>query len=99
MRHDLVINGIDYRVWNPKTDTFIKRTYSLKTVKDKIINKKKLLEVSGLPVSRGKKEPVIGMISRLAEQKGFDLISNCIEELMSLNFCFVIYISICRLAC
>ena len=85
-----IINGIDYTIWNPEIDGLIEKQYSLKTVEDKVINKEKLLELSGLPVIENRRVPLIGMISRLAEQKGFDLIEGCIEDLMALDIQFII---------
>ena len=64
--------------------------YSLKTVKNKAINKEKLLEINGLPIIKEERVPLIGMISRLSEQKGLDLVEECIEELMSFNIQLII---------
>lgn len=85
-----IINGIDYTVWNPKTDPLIKMVYSLKTVKNKAINKEKLLKINELPIIKEERIPLIGMISRLDVQKGLGLIEECIEELMSFNLQLII---------
>ncbi len=85
-----IINGIDYTVWNPKTDPLIEMVYSLKTVKNKAINKEKLLEINELPIIKKERVPLIGMISRLDIQKGLDLVEECIEELMDFNLQLVI---------
>ncbi|GAG11136.1 unnamed protein product, partial [marine sediment metagenome] len=80
-----IINGIDYSIWNPEGDEFIKKKYSVKNIKKKIFNKADILKESSLPSDRKEVVPLIGIISRLAEQKGFDLIKSCIEELMSFD--------------
>ena len=85
-----IINGIDYTIWSPGKDNLIEKKYNLKTIKDKPVNKNKLLEVSGLSVDKENQTPVIGMIARLAEQKGLDLIEECIEDLMSFEVKLII---------
>ena len=85
-----IINGIDYAIWNPKTDPLIEMVYSLKTVKNKAINKEKLLEINELPIIKEERIPLIGIISRLDVQKGLGLIEECIEELMDFNLQLVI---------
>lgn len=84
-----IINGIDYSVYNPKTDKFIYENYDVKTVKEKKkINKTKLQEQLGLPVDGEK--AMIGIISRLVDQKGFDLIAAVMNELMNLDIQIVV---------
>ena len=81
-RGDLVgiVNGISYTDWNPQTDNMIYENYTAKTVhKKKIENKKKLQAELGLPVDENKM--MIGIVSRLTDQKGFDLVAYKIEEL------------------
>jgi len=83
-----IINGIDTKVWNPKTDKLIAENYSLKTIKKgKLANKKALLEEFGL---KNMKKPVIAMISRLTTQKGFDLLTEIMENLSNLNVNIII---------
>lgn len=84
-----VLNGIDYQEWNPEIDKLIPFNYSADDLSGKNKNKKHLLKLSGLPVTR-KEIPLIGMISRLADQKGFDLLAEIKDELMKLNLKFVI---------
>ncbi|HAR62254.1 MAG: glycogen synthase GlgA [Candidatus Margulisiibacteriota bacterium] len=83
-----VINGIDYSVWDPKADPNIKENYSLQKLEGKEINKKELLKQYGLKYKEN--TPVIGVISRLADQKGFDLIAEIIDQLMQKNLQIVI---------
>jgi len=83
-----IVNGIDYSVWNPETDNLIAEKYSLKNIVGKLKNKKALLEANGLTYH--KDTPVIGIISRLADQKGFDLIEEIFENLMKLDLQFIL---------
>lgn len=84
-----IINGIDYSVYNPKTDPCLYENYDIKTVTEKKkINKMKLQEQLGLPVDGEK--AMIGIISRLVDQKGFDLIAKAMGELMSMDIQLVV---------
>ena len=64
-----VLNGMDYSVWNPETDLQIPANYSRDDLDGKAINKAALQEAMGLEVDP--EVPVIAMISRLVDQKGF----------------------------
>ncbi|MFA4986133.1 MAG: glycogen synthase GlgA [Candidatus Brocadiia bacterium] len=75
-----IINGIDYDVWDPKTDPLIHCKYGTNSLNNKGRNKAELQRMLGLPGE--KKVPVIGMISRLAAQKGLDIISGAMDELV-----------------
>lgn len=75
-----IINGVDYEIWNPATDPNIPKRYSPATVSLKVENKLELQKQNGLPVD--KNIPVLGLISRLADQKGFDLLAGALEEIM-----------------
>lgn len=83
-----ILNGIDYEVWNPKTDKNIAKTYDAYTSEDKSINKEDLQRISGLKVD--KNIPLIGIISRLADQKGFDLIAAILADLLKGNVQFIV---------
>ncbi len=75
-----IVNGISYTDWDPKTDPFISQNYTKTTaVKNKKINKTKLQEELGLEVNEDKM--MIGIVSRLTDQKGFDLIAYEMERL------------------
>ena len=80
-----ITNGIDIIANNPETDNRIYKTYN--DLKGKKINKAKLQEELGLPVSD---VPLFGMVTRLAEQKGLDIITLIMEELMSMDIQFVV---------
>lgn len=83
-----ILNGIDYNIWDPKTDKYIAKNYDASSVEDKYINKEDLQKISGLKVDRN--IPLIGIISRLADQKGLDLISAIIEGLLKLKIQFIL---------
>lgn len=76
-----ILNGIDYEFWNPKTDKLIPVNYDASTIDRKPKNKVHLQERLGLPIDEQK--PVIGVVSRLAWQKGFDLLIEIADELLS----------------
>lgn len=64
-----IVNGIDYTEWNPETDPLIAVRYSADSLHEKEANKRALMEETGLRYSQD--VPVVGMVSRLVEQKGF----------------------------
>jgi starch synthase len=82
-----IINGIDYSVWNPETDDLIVKRYDIRTLEGKLDNKKELLSKFGLTVKEN--VPLIGIISRLVDQKGLDLIKEIADDLMKLEVQFV----------
>ena len=82
--HDLwgIINGIDYTEWNPAEDTFIAANYDARTFrKEKVKNKTALQKELGLEVNP--KKFMIGIVSRLTDQKGLDLVQCVIEQICS----------------
>ncbi|GBF34094.1 ADP-glucose transglucosylase [Desulfocucumis palustris] len=87
--HDLygIVNGINYHEFNPKTDHRIYRNYDYDSIEYKKENKYALQKELGLPI---RDVPVIGLISRLVDQKGLDLISEIGDELMHLDLHFVV---------
>ncbi len=77
-----IINGIDYEEYNPETDTQIYHNYTVRNFrKEKIKNKRALQQEIGLELND--KRFMIGIVSRLTDQKGVDLIEYVIEELCS----------------
>lgn len=79
-----IVNGIDYNEYNPETDQFIAKNYNAKNFrKEKIKNKTALQEELGLEVNP--KTMMIGIVSRLTDQKGFDLINYVMDELCSMD--------------
>jgi len=83
-----ILNGIDYNIWNPKKDKNIAKKYDANSIKDKCVNKEDLQKISGLKVD--KNIPLIGMISRLADQKGFDLVAAIIGDLLKTKVQFIV---------
>lgn len=75
-----ILNGIDYDEYNPKTDPRITKNYTLETIDGKKQNTHALQKEFGLPVGD---TPVIGLVSRLVDQKGLDLIGAIADDLMS----------------
>lgn len=82
-----ILNGIDFHEFNPATDPRIAQNYSWQTPDQKIANKSALQEEMRLPV---KNVPVVGMISRLANQKGLDLVAGVINRLIEAGAQFVL---------
>ena len=79
-----IVNGIDTDIWNPATDKLLAADYDEKSaIKNKKINKKALQESLGLDVDDNKM--VIGLISRLTNQKGLDLVNDVIPGIMDGN--------------
>ena len=75
-----IVNGIDYNEFNPETDPYITKTYNATTFrKEKIKNKTQLQRDLGL--EEDPKTMMIGIVSRLTDQKGFDLIAYVMDEL------------------
>jgi len=83
-----ILNGVDYTIWDPESDKYIPYHYSISDLSGKIKNKKFLLEKLSLPVNL--EVPLIGIVSRLAIQKGFDIIGEVINELLNLDAQYVI---------
>ncbi|TAN70997.1 MAG: glycogen synthase GlgA [Methylobacter sp.] len=83
-----IINGIDTDHWNPETDTNINQTFNRLSINKKLLNKTALQEKLSLPVD--KSIPMFGLISRLVEQKGIDLILDCLPEMLAQPLQFVL---------
>ncbi len=77
-----IVNGIDYNEYDPETDPYIFKTYNIKNFrKEKVKNKRGLQEELGL--EQNEKKFMVGIVSRLTDQKGLDLIEYVIEEICS----------------
>lgn len=83
-RADLVgiLNGIDVKTWNPRTDRVLAARYDAESLEAKERCTEALLEETGLPAAP--RRPVFGMISRLVEQKGLDLVRAAADRLFAL---------------
>ena len=82
-----IINGVDYSMWNPETDKFIIANYGLKKLQGKQLCKRALQKKYKLPE---RDCPLIGMITRLTDQKGLDLVVDKFQELMKMHLQFVL---------
>lgn len=79
-----IVNGVDYQEFNPETDKYIYKSYNARNFrKEKIKNKRALQEELGL--EKDDKAFLIGIVSRLTDQKGFDLIDCIMDELCGEN--------------
>ncbi|MBQ2205481.1 MAG: glycogen synthase, partial [Lachnospiraceae bacterium] len=76
-----IINGIDYENYNPKTDKNLFANYDIETIEEKAKNKIGLQKELGLEVD--KDVCVVGLVSRLTDQKGMDLLCTIFEELIN----------------
>lgn len=81
-------NGVDYVTWSPSRDKRIPHTYYLANLSGKKTNKVELLGQVGLPIRE--RTPLIGIISRLVDQKGFDLIAKAADEIFELNIQMIV---------
>jgi starch synthase len=84
-----IINGVDYQVWNPAGDAFLAAPFTAQDLKGKKICKRDLLDRYQLPQQRAD-YPLLGVISRLADQKGFDLLSGIMDRLLQEEVSLVI---------
>jgi len=78
-----ILNGIDADYWNPETDPLIPYNYGPSDFQRKRENKRRLLEVTHLPVED--RTPVIGMVGRLVEQKGLDILAGILDTFLKEN--------------
>ncbi len=83
-----ILNGVDYESWSPSSDKLITAPYTIKNISGKKKNKQTLIKAAGLPYK--KKQPLIGMISRLDGQKGFDLLEEIMEQILDLDLQFIL---------
>ncbi|UCG62732.1 MAG: glycogen synthase GlgA [Candidatus Zixiibacteriota bacterium] len=89
-KEDLVgiLNGVDYTVWSPSRDKKIPYTYHLANLSGKRMNKVELLRRFSLPVRD--RAPLIGVISRLADQKGLDLFAEIADKVLAMDVQMII---------
>ncbi len=74
-----ILNGADYEEWNPATDPYVAARYSAADLSGKRVSKQDLLVKMGLP-AEALERPLVGMVSRLDSQKGFDLLQEASAE-------------------
>jgi starch synthase len=76
-----ILNGADYKRWDPATDTLLPSTYTADSLEGKRMCRELLLDGLGLaPAPRG---PVFGMVTRLVREKGFDVVMPVLDRLLS----------------
>ncbi len=83
-----ILNGLDYSIWNPATDKQIAKTFDISSIGDKVKDKLDIQKFCGLHEDRD--VPLLGIVSRLAEQKGLDILSEAMEAILRLNVQLVI---------
>jgi len=76
-----ILNGVDYSKWNPSMDPSLAANYSADQLEGKKLCKKDLLDQFGIPESMHR--PVIGIVSRMAYQKGLDLLHNVADDIVN----------------
>ena len=81
-----ILNGIDTKRWTPEADHFVSASFNADNVSGKRDAKRALLVAAGLPSDDASlATPVIGLVSRLTDQKGFDLIAESIDSLLAMD--------------
>lgn len=83
-----IINGIDYREWNPESDRLIPQNYNVRSINGKRKCKPQLLKDCGIKVSGD--VPVVGLVGRLSTQKGSDLFLESLEGILSLGVVLIV---------
>ena len=83
-----ILNGIDYGTSDPATDPHIETNYDVATLDQRIENKLALQREAGLP--EDPEAPLIGIISRLTDSKGFDILGEAIDHILCLGVQFVL---------
>lgn len=83
-----IVNGIDTVEFDPENDPYVPYPFSLKDLSGKEKNKKALMEKYGLTYNE--KTPLIGIVSRLTSQKGFDLITYVLNSIMELDVSLIV---------
>lgn len=89
-RDDLygILNGVDYDEWSPEKDKYLAANYAFDNLEGKKACQEDLLKEFGLKIT--KDVPIIGIISRLADQKGFDILAEAMPELMKMKLAMVV---------
>jgi len=80
-----ILNGVDYTEWDPRCDPYLRAHFDPAHLDGKAANKRSLIELAGLAIEPG--VPLIGMVSRLTEQKGIDLLIEALPPLLDRREC------------
>lgn len=83
-----ILNGLDYSIWDPSVDKFIVKRYDNRNLNDKYKNKEDLQRETELPIES--RVPLFGMVTRLAEQKGLDILTAALDKICKLNLQLII---------
>jgi starch synthase len=83
-----LLNGVDYAAWDPTTDTLLPARYKASDLTGKRVCKAELLKMFGL--TGGAETPVVGIVSRLAGQKGLDIVCDALPSLFALGVRLII---------
>jgi starch synthase len=83
-----ILNGVDYGIWSPEADTLIAKNYSVHNLDGKKACKKDLLAAFHLP-EENMGRPLVGIVSRFVDQKGFDLVAEAASGLMKENLALI----------
>ena len=75
-----ILNGVDYREWDPQTDPHLTEHFGPTDLQGKLANKRRLATSVGLDLEPH--QPLVGMVTRLAEQKGIDLLFDALPALL-----------------
>lgn len=84
-----ILNGVDYAEWDPATDPHLAVNYGPDSLEGKRACKRDLLEFLGLPTDRLDR-PVVGVVSRLAHQKGFDIVGQAIQQIVEQDLTLIV---------
>jgi len=84
-----ILNGVDYTQWDPRHDKYLPTSYSPEDLAGKRVCKRALLDRMKLPAALADK-PLVGMITRLVDQKGMDLVAQSIDRIFALDVGFVL---------
>jgi starch synthase len=86
-----VLNGIDTDRWSPSRDPYLPEPYDENSLEKKLVSRRELLETLGVPASPDiLQRPLVGIVSRLVDQKGFDLVAEIADLLPDLGFGFAV---------
>ncbi|MGQ9492795.1 MAG: glycogen synthase [Anaerolineae bacterium] len=83
-----ILNGIDYEVMNPATDKYIVQNYDIEHLEKRIQNKLALQQQANLKQDAA--TPLIGIISRLTDQKGFDILGDVLDHVLDLDLQLIV---------
>jgi len=83
-----ILNGVDYSEWSPETDDLIPYNFTINDISGKGNNRERLLQQNRLVAERS--TPVIGMVTRLVDQKGLDLIEEALDELIQMDMRLIV---------